>query len=150
EGGKFSTKDFLLQSPIMKATVAGTYDFNRDTLDGIVAVSPFGAYSDMLKSIPLFETIFSGDRKGIATALFRLNGPLGEPQVVYLPQKSLKKGLVGFAQFAFDVLKNTVLLPVEALKGSTTGSSSVPPDSSRPEPIAPTLPTVEERPPTPQ
>ncbi len=146
EEGNFSTKDFLLKSPIMKATVAGTYDAKRDSLDGVVAVSPFGAYSDLLKSIPLFGTIFSGDRKGIATALFRLNGPLSDPQVVYLPQKSLKKGLVGFAQFAFDVLKNTVLLPVEILNGSPKNSSSSPSDSSdAPSRLSPSSPTVDER-----
>jgi hypothetical protein len=122
EEGTFSTKDFILRSPIMNATSAGLYDFKRDALDGVVAVSPFGAYSDLLKDIPLFGKIFSGDRKGIATAMFKLQGSLGDPQVVYLPLESLKNGLTGFAQFAFDILKNTVLLPIDALKGSSKDS----------------------------
>ena len=122
EEGIFSTKDFRLRSPVMHTTAAGTYDFTQDNLDGVVAVSPFGAYSDSLKAIPLFGTIFSGDRKGIATAMFRLNGRLKEPQVVYMPMESLKNGLTGLAQLAFDMLKNTLLMPVDILKGSSDPS----------------------------
>src|SRR5690606_17836952 len=66
EDGTFSTKDFFLNSPIMKMTAAGSYDLAGDRLDGVAAVSPFGAYSDLLKQIPLFGRIFAGDRKGIA------------------------------------------------------------------------------------
>ena len=124
--GNFSTKDFILRSPVMKATVAGTYDFHQDRLNGAVAVSPFGAYSDVLQSIPLFGTIFSGERKGIATAMFRLNGPLKDPQVVYMPKESLKNGLTGLAQLAFDVLKNTILAPVRVLNGSSEDAASSP------------------------
>ena len=113
----------------MNATVAGTYDFKIDDLDGVVAVSPFGAYSDALKSIPLFGTIFSGDRKGLATALFSLKGPMNSPQVVYLPNESLKAGLTGLAQLAFDVLKNTVLAPVRALSGISKDADSSPAES---------------------
>ena len=115
----------------MKVTAAGTYDLDRDHLDGVTAVSPFGAYSDTLDSIPLFGKIFAGDRQGIATAMFRVIGPLAEPHVIYLPQESLTGGLKGFAQLAFDVLKNTVLAPVRALHGVLSDSKSSPPESSR-------------------
>ncbi len=139
--GLFSTKDFQLRSPVMNATTVGKYDFQHDLLDGVVAVSPFGAYSDALKSIPLFGTIISGDRKGIATAMFRLDGPLKEPQVVYMPNESFRTGLTGLAQLAFDVLKNTVLAPVDMLKGTQKDSPATsqlfsprddtPPDADR-------------------
>ena len=132
EEGKFSTKDFLLRSPIMNTTAAGTYDLGRDHLDGVAAVSPFGAYSDALEAIPLFGKIVSGDRAGITTAMFRMIGPLADPQIIYMPNESLKKGLTGLAQFAFDVLKNIVLLPVDALGGSSNDSASSIPESPRP------------------
>ncbi len=131
EEGKFSTKDFLLRSPIMKTTVAGMYDLSRDHLDGVAAVSPFGAYSDMLKAIPLFGRIFSGDRKGIATAMFHMIGPLAEPQVTYMPKESLKTGLKGLAQLAFDILKNTVFAPVDSLSGSASKPKAALPESPR-------------------
>lgn len=120
--GIFSTKDFLLRSPIMKATAVGTYDLGRDHLDGVTAVSPFGAYSETLQSIPLFGKIFSGDRKGIATAMFSMIGPLAEPHVVYMPHASLKAGLKGLAQLAFDVLENMIVAPVRALNGVLNGA----------------------------
>jgi uncharacterized protein involved in outer membrane biogenesis len=134
EEGKFSTKDFLLRSPIMNTTAAGTYDLGRDHLDGVAAVSPFGAYSDALETIPLFGKIFSGDRAGITTAMFSMIGPLADPQILYMPNESLKKGLTGLAQFAFDVLKNIVLLPVDTLGGSSNKSATPSPKSTSPRP----------------
>jgi uncharacterized protein involved in outer membrane biogenesis len=131
EDGVFSTKDFLIQSPIMKFSAAGMYDWPGDRLEGIAAVSPFGAYSDLLKEIPLFGRIFSGDRKGLATAMFSIAGPLGEPTVEYLPMESLKTGLTGLAQLAFDILKNTLTLPYDLLKGSPEDAGSAPPESQR-------------------
>jgi hypothetical protein len=131
EKGMFSTKDIRLRSPIMYSTAAGIYDLSRDRLDGVIAVSPFGAYSDALMSIPLFGTIFSGDRKGIATAMFNLNGSLSEPQVVYLPMESLGNGLTGLPLLAFDVLKNIILVPVKALIGETNDPAALPTEVPR-------------------
>jgi len=88
----------------------------------VTAVSPFGAYSETLQSIPLFGKIFSGDRKGIATAMFSMIGPLAEPHVVYMPHASLKAGLKGLAQLAFDVLENMIVAPVRALNGVLNGA----------------------------
>ncbi|HNP60840.1 MAG TPA: AsmA-like C-terminal region-containing protein [Nitrospirales bacterium] len=130
EDGVFSTKDMLIQSPIMKISAAGKYDWKGDRLEGISAVSPFGAYSDLLKDLPLFGRIFSGDRKGIATAMFSIAGPLGEPEVEYLPMESVKTGLTGLAKLAFDVLKNTLTLPYDLLKGSKGDEDSLSPDSN--------------------
>jgi hypothetical protein len=118
EDGTFSTKDFFLNSPIMKMTAAGSYDVAVDRLDGVAAVSPFGAYSDLLKQIPLFGRIFAGDRKGIATAMFSVMGPMNDPKVTYLPGESFKTGVTGLAQLAFDILKNTVTLPYDLLAPS--------------------------------
>ena len=129
EEGTFSTKDFFLNSPIMKVSAAGMYDMQSDRLEGVAAVSPFGAYSDLLKNIPLFGRIFSGDRKGIATAMFSVGGPLGDPLVEYLPMESLKTGLTGVAQLAIDILKNTLSLPYDLLKEASSAPASAPSES---------------------
>ena len=131
EDGVFSTKDLLIQSPIMKVSAAGMYDWKQDRLEGISAVSPFGAYSDLLKNIPLFGRIFTGDRKGLATAMFSIDGPLGDPEVKYLPMESVKTGLTGLAQLAFDILKNTLTLPYDLLNGSQEDAGSALPDAGR-------------------
>jgi hypothetical protein len=86
-----------------------------DRLEFVVAVSPFGSYAQLLKSIPLFGRLFAGERKGIDTALFEVKGPLKDPSVNYLSLRSFATGLTGLAQLAFDVLKNAIMLPKDLI-----------------------------------
>ena len=111
--GLFETENLIIDSPIVKITAAGNYDLPTDQIDMVWAVSPFGSYSQFMKTIPLFGRLFAGDRKGIATALFSVKGSIEDPEVTYLPMKSFATGLTGLAQLAFDILKNTVMLPID-------------------------------------
>jgi hypothetical protein len=113
--GLLETENMILDSPIVKITAAGHYDLPTDQIDMVWAVSPFGSYSQFLKTIPLFGRLFAGDRKGIATALFSVKGSIQDPEVTYLPMKSFATGMTGLAQLAFDILKNTVMLPVDLM-----------------------------------
>jgi uncharacterized protein involved in outer membrane biogenesis len=113
--GLFETENLIMDSPIVKITAAGNYDLPTDQIDMVWAVSPFGSYSQFLKTIPLFGRLFAGERKGLATALFSVKGSVEDPEVTYLPMKSFATGLTGLAQLAFDVLKNTVMLPIDLL-----------------------------------
>ena len=113
--GLFETENLIIDSPIVKITAAGNYDLPTDQIDMVWAVSPFGSYSQFLKTIPLFGRLFAGDRKGIATALFSVKGSIEDPEVTYLPMKSFATGVTGLAQLAFDILKNTVMLPIDLM-----------------------------------
>jgi uncharacterized protein YhdP len=113
QDGMFQTENLIIDSPILKITAAGNYDLPTDQLDLAVAVSPFGSYSQFLKTIPLFGRIVAGDRKGIATAMFSMKGAVEDPEVTYLPVKSFASGLSGLAQLAVDVLTNTLTLPID-------------------------------------
>ena len=113
QNGMFQTENLIIDSPILKITAAGNYDLPTDQLDLAVAVSPFGSYSQFLKTIPLFGRIVAGDRKGIATAMFTMKGAMEDPEVTYLPVKSFASGLSGLAQLAVDVLTNTLTLPID-------------------------------------
>ena len=113
--GLFETENLIIDSPIVKITAAGNYDLPTDQIDMVWAVSPFGSYSQFLKTIPLFGRLFAGDRKGVATALFSVKGSIEDPEVTYLPMKSFATGVTGLAQLAFDILKNTVMLPVDLM-----------------------------------
>lgn len=115
QNGLMKTQNFVLDSPVLKISAVGSYDMPTDQLDMIWAVSPFGSYSQFLKSIPLFGRLVAGDRKGLATALFQVKGSIDDPQVTYMPMKSFTTGLTGVAQLAFDLLKNTVMLPIDIL-----------------------------------
>jgi len=111
--GMFETENLIVDSPIVKITAAGNYDLPTDQVDMVWAVSPFGSYSQFLKTIPLFGRLFAGERKGFATAIFSVKGALEDPVVTYLPMKSFAAGFSGLAQLAVDVLKNTVMLPID-------------------------------------
>ena len=111
--GLFQTENIIIDSPILKITAAGNYDSPTDQLEFVVAVSPFGSYSKFLKTIPLFGRILAGERKGLATAMFAVKGAVEDPDVVYMPVRSLASGVSGLAQLAVDVLTNTLSLPLD-------------------------------------
>jgi uncharacterized protein involved in outer membrane biogenesis len=130
--GLMTADTLIVDSPILKMSYAGTYDLAADELDAVLVASPLGPYAQALKSIPLFGKLFAGERQGVDTAIFEVKGTLDDPKVEYLPLRSLATGVGGLAQFAFDVLKNLVLLP-KALIPSGEGEPS-------PEPPSPTTP----------
>lgn len=114
EHGIINISEFLLDSPILKISGTARYDFIDDKFDGVVVASPLGQYSDLLKSVPLFGKLFSGERHGFDTAIFEVKGSAKDPNVVYLPAESLMAGAKGTAKLAFDLLVNAVTLPEEA------------------------------------
>ncbi len=122
--GLLTTKDLALKSPVLKLTAAGSYDLPTEDLDGMIAVSPFGAYSNLLKDIPLFGSLMKGERKGLLTALFKVKGPRTNPETTYLPLESFAGGLKGLAQFTIDVLKNVVTLPIPKKETSEQSSQA--------------------------
>ena len=131
--GLVASENVVMDSPIMKMTTVGNYHLKRDYMDMIAAVSPFGRYSDFMKTIPLFGKIIEGDRKGLATALFKITGSVEDPNVVYMPVESFKTGLTGFAQLAIDILTNTVTLPSDLLKSDSRDPSVKPPPPETPK-----------------
>ncbi len=113
--GILNSKDVLVDSPVMKLSAAGNYDLPKDHLDIVVAASPFGAYSDLLQSIPLFGQLLKGKRQGLATALFTITGSTKDPKVQYQPLESFAGGVTGLGQLAIDVLTNFIKLPQRAI-----------------------------------
>lgn len=112
--GAITVKEFLLDSPILKISGTGRYDILADEFDMVLATSPLGSYSTMLKRIPLFSQLLAGDRQGFDTAVFELKGSANKPALRYLPAESLMTGVKGTAQLAFDILVNAITLPHKA------------------------------------
>lgn len=133
--GLFETENMIIDSPIVKITAAGSYDLPTDQIDMVWAASPFGPYSQFLKTIPLFGQLFAGDRKGLATAMFSVKGSIADPEVTYLPIKSFATGVTGLAQLAFDVLKNTVMLPIDLMTPEQEGKTADKDTMPAPEPV---------------
>jgi hypothetical protein len=109
--GIVAFEEIALDSPILKISGAGHYDFVADQMDMVLATSPLGSYSDLLKRIPLFGRIFAGEREGLDTAVFEVKGTSADPNITYLPAESLSRGVKGTAQFALDILLNTLKFP---------------------------------------
>lgn len=112
--GVFQAKEFLLDSPVLKISGTGRYDLMADEFDMVLATSPLGSYSAMLKRVPLFGRLLAGDRQGFDTAVFELKGSANNPNIRYLPAESLMTGVKGTAQLAFDILVNAIKLPTQA------------------------------------
>lgn len=134
EQGVMTSTNIVMDGPILKMTAAGNYDFMKDELNLVTAVSPFGSYSDLLKKIPLFRLLLDGEREAIDTALFEVKGPVRDPKVQYLPVQSFKAGLTGLAKLAFNVLRNTVTLPAKLLTSEESTNLS---DDLEPQPSIP-------------
>ncbi len=118
ENGHMNIEKLSLNSPIMKIGGIGTYDIPHDHVDMVLAVSPLGSYD--LSQIPVLNLILAGgdERRGILTALFEVKGPLNKSEVSIMPGESVASGLTGLGELAFDILKNTLLLPKELIAPS--------------------------------
>jgi hypothetical protein len=114
ESGVIDVKELLVDSPILKISGTGKYDIIADQFDMVLATSPLGSYSATLKRIPLFGHLLRGDRQGFDTAVFELKGGASQPNLRYLPGESMKTGVMGTAQLAFDILVNAITLPQKA------------------------------------
>ncbi len=112
--GVLHAKEFLLDSPVLKISGTGRYDLMADEFDMVLATSPLGSYSAMLKRVPLFGHLLAGNRQGFDTAVFELKGSASNPALRYLPAESLMTGVKGTAQLAFDILANAITLPQKA------------------------------------
>jgi len=133
QNGILTTKNLLIDSPVIKISGAGSYDMPTDQLDMALVVSPFGSYTKLLQGIPLFGKLLAGERKGFTTAFFDVKGSLQDPQIVNRPMKSVGAGLTGLAQLAFDVLRNTLMLPAEIF---SSGDEKAPLTKPAPSPPA--------------
>ena len=113
--GRIVSTDMVMDGPVVKMTAAGQYDLTNDDLNVVTAVSPLGPYFDLLHKIPLFHLLLEGEDHGLDMAMFSVKGSIHDPTVEPLAVESVAAGLTGFAELAFTVLKNTILLPQKIL-----------------------------------
>jgi len=129
--GLFETENLIIDSPIVKITGAGNYDLPTDQID-MVWASAVRSYSQFLKTIPLFGRILAVIAKALPLRCFpskgqsRIRSDVSADEVV-------RHRVTGLAQLAFDILKNTVMLPIDLM---TPDEEKVPTDTiPAPEPV---------------
>jgi uncharacterized protein involved in outer membrane biogenesis len=133
--GIATTDNLLIDSPVVKIAMAGSYDIPTDQLNLEAVVSPFGSYTKLLQSIPLFGKLFKGERQGFTTAFLDIKGSFADPRIESHPIKSLGAGLTGLAHLAADVLINTLKLPIEMISPSD--------EKPAPKPVPPASPGLQ-------
>lgn len=116
--GVVTFTEFYLNSPVLKVSGTGRYDVAGDEFDMVLATSPLGSYSDLLKDVPLFGTLIAGEREGFDTAIFEVKGSAKDPDVTYLPAESFARGVKGTARLAIDILVNALTLPKHLMEGA--------------------------------
>ncbi len=129
--GLMTSEDIVIDGPVLKMTAAGQFDFLRDDLDVVAAISPFGSYFDLLRKIPLFKLLMDDGKQGVLSAMFKIKGPLHAPRVTPMPMESFAMGVTRFGTLAFNVLKNTIALPAKMFsnEGAAAQPASQPADS---------------------
>ena len=116
EKGILHTENLIIHSPIIMLSSMGDHDIAADQSDLIVAASPLGSYTKILKNLPLVNKLFGEGDTQLLTVFFEVKGPYQKPNVRPLPFKSVKAGAKGLIDLGVKALKDTAKLPNEVLQ----------------------------------
>ena len=116
EKGILHTENLIINSPILMLSSMGEHDIGADQSDFVVAASPLGSYTKILKNLPLVNKLFSEGDTQLLTVFFEVKGPHQKPTVRPLPFKSVKAGAKGLIDLGLKALKDTAKLPNEVLQ----------------------------------
>lgn len=94
--GIAKTEDMTMESPVFNAVAIGEADLTKAQIDAEVGVHPFGTVDSLLSKVPVVGYLLTGDQKALYIEYFKVDGPLDDPNVQYIPVKSLSKGTTRF------------------------------------------------------
>jgi len=101
--GILSTEDLLVESNAMNLSLVGSANLKADTLDLILGVQPLGTVDKIVSRIPVAGWLLTGKERSLITALFRVSGPLGDPEVTPMPAASVSEKVLGVFQRVFHL-----------------------------------------------
>lgn len=101
ENGIAQVEQMRLRGPVLNAVGRGKVDLIEKTVDGEVGVEPLGTIDLVISHLPVIGHLLTGDKKALYVDYFKVEGPLTEPHVRYIPFKSLGSGTIGFIQRLF-------------------------------------------------
>jgi hypothetical protein len=96
EKGLATSEDVVMRSPVFNAAATGKADLCTGRVNGEIGVQPFGTLDFLISSVPVAGYLLTGDQKSLYVEYFKVNGPLSDPDVQYIPLKSLGNGTAGF------------------------------------------------------
>ena len=101
ENGIAQVEQMRLRGPVLNAVGRGKVDLFQKTVDGEVGVEPLGTLDLVISHLPIVGHLLTGDKKALYVDYFKVEGPLSDPDVRYIPFKSLGSGTVGFIKRLF-------------------------------------------------
>ncbi|MFP4086631.1 MAG: AsmA-like C-terminal domain-containing protein [Desulfobacteraceae bacterium] len=101
ENGIAQVEQMRLRGPVLNAAGRGKVDLFQKTVDGEVGVEPLGTLDLVISHLPIVGHLLTGDKKALYVDYFKVEGPLSDPDVQYIPFKGLGSGTVGFIKRLF-------------------------------------------------
>jgi len=110
--GLAKTQDVSMRSPVFNAAAVGEADLCKARINAEIGIQPLGTLDALVSSVPVAGYLLTGDKKALYVDYFKVEGEISDPDVRYIPLKSLGNGTVGF-------LTRVLLSPTVVLKRIT-------------------------------
>lgn len=99
--GVAKTENITMQSPVFNAVVRGEANLCTDKVNAELGIQPLGTIDSLISKIPIVGYLLTGDKEALYVDYFKVEGPLSDPDVRYIPLKSLGNSTVGFVKRLF-------------------------------------------------
>ena len=101
EEGVAKTEDITMLSPVFNASVKGEADLSTAKVNAELGIQPLGTVDSLVSKLPIVGYLLTGDKEALYADYFKVEGPLSDPDVEYIPLKSLGNTTVGFVKRLF-------------------------------------------------
>lgn len=106
DGGRLSIPDFVLDGPL-RVYGSGSVDIVEPPHDivAVVGLFLFRSAGQIMETIPLVKAILPGSERGLIGAYFQITGPLDDPNVRALADKSVAEDLPDVLAAPYKLLR---------------------------------------------
>jgi len=94
--GIAQAEDVVMRSPVFNAVVTGEADLRTARVNAEIGVQPLGTIDFLLSKVPVAGYLLTGEQKSLYVEYFKVDGPFSDPDVQYIPLKSIGNGTFGF------------------------------------------------------
>ena len=101
EEGVAKTEDISMQSPVFNAVVRGEANLCTKKINAELGIQPLGTVDSLISKVPIVGYLLTGDNEALYADYFKVEGPLSNPDVRYIPLKSLGNSTIGFVKRLF-------------------------------------------------
>ena len=99
--GVAKTDDIAMESPVFNAVMRGEANLNTRQANAEVGIQPLGTVDSLVSKLPIIGYLLTGEKEALYVDYFKVEGPLSDPDVRYIPLKSLGNTTVGFFKRLF-------------------------------------------------